>query len=112
MRREQPAERVADDGDPLEAARVQRVEEVLHVRLGVPWGLPGRAAVAAEVDRDDAVLRQPLARQPLEAAAVAGDAVQGEHGAAALGAVREGMEFGHGAESWQRRRRRGLSFGA
>jgi hypothetical protein len=66
----------------LDAQRVRGLEQVVDVRVEVPRRLPLGAAVAAEVDRDDALPGQPLG-EPAEALPVRVDAVQAEDGRSA-----------------------------
>ena len=79
LEHEAPAEGVADPVGLADPERVRRLDEVGDVRLERPGWLPRRAAVPAQVGRDDAELHGPaLLCEPAEPLAVAGDAVQAD----------------------------------
>ena len=78
MRDEPPAEAVTDPGRLSGIEAVGRLAEIVEVRRNAPGRLPGRAAVAAEVDGDQALVGQPCG-QRLEATRVSRDPVQADH---------------------------------
>ena len=91
------AERVPDDGDrssPCASSVSSRSCTCCSVCHG---GTHGRAPVPAQVDRDDAVPGQPLARQPVPAQPVARDAVHRQDRRPVVGPERVRVELGHGA---------------
>ena len=71
---------VADPRGAADARGVHRLEQVVELLRDRPGRLPLGAAVAAEVRRQDAMVRQRLLRQPPVARAVGGDAVEADDG--------------------------------
>ena len=79
LEQEPAAEAVADPVGALEVERAQRVVQVVEVRAQVPRRLPGREAVPAEVDGDDAVGVAEPRGQAGEPARVRVHAVEADH---------------------------------
>ena len=70
-----------------------RLDQVPDVLGHPPRGQPRRAAVPAEVERDDAVLRKCHLRQPAVALGVPRQPVERDDGAAALGPERDRVQL-------------------
>ena len=87
---------MSDDDDALCALRVQRLEQVGHVPLDRPGGVPGRAPVAAQVDREPAPLGEGLLSKPAITLAVGGDAVDRERRRPVGRAIMVEVENSHG----------------
>jgi hypothetical protein len=62
----------------VDLERTHRVVEVVDVGLEIPGRLPGGRAVAAEVERDDAVAVGETRGEPREAVCAGVDAVQAD----------------------------------
>ena len=79
LEHEAAAERMPDPVGLADSQGVGGLDEVGDVRRIRPGRLPARAAVAAQVGSDDVeTLRPVLLREPPEALAVTGDAVQAD----------------------------------
>ena len=103
-RTRRPPNECPTQSGPLDPERVGRLDEVGDVRRERPRRLPARAPVAAQVGRDDAEARRPaLLREPPEALAVPGDAVQADErrrgGIAPLVHVQLSLARGHSDSS-------------
>ena len=95
VQRDHAAVGVPDHLDALDALGVQRLEQVGDVLLDRPGPVPGRAPVAAQVDRQPAALGERLLRQAAVALAVGRDAVDRERGRAVGRAVVMKIEDSH-----------------
>ena len=99
VQRDHAAVGVADHLDAIDALGIERLEQVGDVALDGPGAVPGRAAVAAQVDREPAALGERLLRQPAVALAMGRDAVDRERGRAVGRAEVVEIEDSHRAEA-------------
>jgi hypothetical protein len=81
--------------DALDALGVERLEQVGDMLLDGPGAVPGGAAVAAQVDREPAALRERLLRQPAVALSVGGHAVHGQRRRSVGRSIVMKVENGH-----------------
>jgi len=85
LEREAAAERVAEERRPVDGEPVERLDDVCDVRLDPPRRLPSRAAVPAEIRRDDPeARRQVLLGEPAEPSAVTRHPVEADERRRAL----------------------------
>ncbi len=90
---EPPTEAVPDPRCPGETEAGDRLDQIVDVLGHPPRGQPRRAAVPAEVERDDAVLRERDLGQSAVALRVPRQPVERDDGAAALGPERDRVQL-------------------